>query len=231
MLIEFIQQPDIVLFGIRIQEPVTTLSDLLISIACFYAYALVKKRTKPMRVNLYMQYYFLLMGIATLWGGFFGHGFAYVVGFYGRMPGWYLSMLSIMFFERASIEHARPYIKESLIKYLLIINILELILMATLTTITLDFIYVQAHSVYGVLFVVFSFQLYTFIKSKDKGSKIALYGVAIVSVAAIIYNYPLIISKWFNHLDFAHLLMAIATFVFLKACLNFKENSLKSNSE
>lgn len=231
MLTEYLQQPEIVLFGLRIQEPVTTLSDLLISLSCFYAFIVIRKRTIPLRVNTYMQYYFLLMAIATLWGGLFGHGFAYIVGFYGRMPGWYLSMISIMFFERASIEHARPYIKDSLIRVLLLINIIELIVMVTLTSITLDFIYVQAHSVYGVLFVVFSFQLYTYIKSKDKGSKIALYGVAIVSVAAIIYNYPIIINKWFNHLDFAHVLMAVATFVFLSATLNFNENRVKNNSE
>lgn len=230
MYTEILQQPDIYLFGLRIQEPVTTLTDLLISAVCIYAFYVIKKRTAPTRLNLYTQYYFLLMGIATFWGGLFGHGFVYEVGFYGRMPGWYISMLSIMLFERASIEHARPLLKPKVIKIFLIVNILEFILMAVLTTVTLDFIFVQIHSAYGVLVVVFSFQLYSYVKTKDEGSKISLIAVAVAFVAAVVYNYPIVLSKWFNHMDFAHVLMAIASLIFMEGTLKYKENTTKSTS-
>lgn len=226
-----ITQPDIYILGLRIEEPVTVASDILISLVCFYAFLVLKKNTKAIRMNRYMQYYFLLMSIATLWGALFGHAFEYVVGFYGRMPGWYISMFSIMFFERAAIEHVRPIVSNRLIKVFLIINILELILMASLTTFTLDFFFVQVHSAYGVLVVVSSFHLYSFSKTKDQGSKVILFGVLIVAVAAIIYNYQIVIDKWFNHLDFAHVLMAIASIVFLKGTLKLKENHAKSSLE
>jgi hypothetical protein len=231
MYLSYIPQPDIDILGLRIQEPVTMASDLLIALVSFYAFIIVRKRSQPIIMNRYMQSYFLLMAIATFWGAFFGHAFEYVVGFYGRMPGWYISMLSIMFFERAAIEHVRPLVSKKLIKVLLIINILELFLMASLTTFTLNFFFVQVHSAYGVLFVVSSFHLFAFYKTKDAGSKIILYGVAIVAVAACIYNFQWAIDKWFNHIDFAHVLMAIATIVFLNGTLNLRENRSKSRSE
>lgn len=230
MKAEIIQQPDIFLFGLRIQEPVTAASDLLIGILCIYAFFVIKNKTTDLKLNTYMKYYFLLMGIATFWGAFFGHAFAYWIGFYGRMPGWYLSMFAIMFFERSAIEHARHLMNKKLGHFLLVANIVEFILMATLTTISLDFIYVQIHSAYGVLAVVFSFHLFSYIKTKDKGSKRVLIGVGFAAVAAVVYNYPIVIDKWFNQLDFAHVLMAIATLVFLSATLHFKENTLKSIS-
>lgn len=230
MKFTIVEQPDIFLFGLRIQEPVTSSTDLLIGFLCIYAYFILKKKTENLRVNTYMKNYFLLMGIATFWGAFFGHAFAYKIGFFGRMPGWYLSMFAIMFFERSAIEHARHLMGKRMAKVLLIANIIELLLMATLTTLTLDFIFVQIHSAYGVLFVVFSFHLFSYVKTKDRGSKIVLIGVGFAAIAAFIYNYPIVIDKWFNQLDFAHILMAIATLVFLNATLNLKENTIKSTS-
>lgn len=179
---------------------------------------------------MYMRNYFLLMGIATFWGAFFGHAFAYKIGFFGRMPGWFISMFAIMFFERSAIEHARHLMGKRLAKILLAANIIELVIMLSLTSLTLDFIYVQIHSAYGILFVVFSFHLFSYVKTKDQGSKLVLVGVGFAAIAAFIYNYPIIIDKWFNQLDFAHVVMAVATLVFLNATLKLKENSTKSTS-
>ncbi len=218
-------QPDLFILGLRIQEPITMITDFLISLICFYAFFQIYKKTMANKLNRYTQFYFLLMGIATLWGGFFGHGFQYIFGFSMRFPGWYISMFSIMLIERASIQHARSFIPPKLIKVLLLINILELMLMISLTTITQNFIFVQVHSVYGVLGVVFSFQLFRFVKDKDEGSRFMLIGVAVAFVAAFVYNFPVILSPWFNNLDFAHVLMAIASLYFLKGSLNYQENT------
>lgn len=212
-------QPDIFFLGLRIQEPVTSISDLLIAAVCFYAFFVIRKSLKRSRLKIYLQYYFLLMGISTLWGGLFGHGFQYIVGFYGRLPGWYLSMFSVMLLERASIENSRKVINAKLIKILLLFNIIELLLMITLTSLTLNFFWVQAHSVYGVLGVTFVFHLHVFVKTKNKGSRMMLWGILILAIAAFIYNYPIVIDKWFNHLDFAHVLMAIGSWIFMKASL------------
>ena len=219
-------QPDISLYGIRIQEPVTMLTDLLISVICFYAFFQLSSKTRPGKLNTYIKYHFLLMAIATFWGAVFGHGFQYIVGFAWRFPGWYLSMLSIMFIERASIEHSRSVIKAGLLRTLLIVNIAELLIMFGLTAFTQKFIFVQFHSVYGVLGVVFSFHLYVYLKTKDIGSKYMLIGVAVAAIAAFVYNYPVILNPWFNNLDLAHVLMATTSFIFYKATLKLSENSI-----
>lgn len=220
-------QPDVFILGLRLQEPVTTFTDLLISYVCFYAFYKVRRTLKESRLKSYIQYYFLLMGISTLWGGLIGHGFQYVFGFNARLPGWYISMIAIMLLERASIEHARKAIKDKWIRILLVINILELLLMAGLTTYTMNFFWVQVHSVYGVLIVTFAFHLYTYSTTKNEGSRIMLWAILVLSIAAFVYNYPVVPHQWFNHLDFAHVLMAIGSWIFLKASLRLDDYGLK----
>ena len=72
-----IEQPSIEVFGILLQEPVTTLTDLLVSIICFYAYWKLKKHSIPGGTIFYMNLYFLFMGLGTAFGGLIGHGFQY----------------------------------------------------------------------------------------------------------------------------------------------------------
>ncbi|MCU0369089.1 MAG: hypothetical protein MUF39_09695, partial [Cyclobacteriaceae bacterium] len=101
-------QPSISIYNIRIDEPINTLTDLIVSAVCFYAFFRLKKSGLTGRTQLYFRMYFLLLGIATLFGGIIGHGFLYVFSFAWKLPGWIVSMLSVAFIERSSIEHAKP---------------------------------------------------------------------------------------------------------------------------
>jgi hypothetical protein len=92
-----------------------------------------------------------------------------------------------------------------------------------ITTYTLHFKIVEFHCVYGLMIVVFSFHLYTYIKTKDKGSKWMLYAVGILVVAAFVFNLPVVPHIWFNHRDLAHILMAIGSAMFLKAARNLEQ--------
>ncbi|MEA2106203.1 MAG: hypothetical protein U9P82_05720 [Bacteroidota bacterium] len=69
------EQPSIFIQNIRIDEPVTTLTDLFVSFVCFYAFYKLNKIPIRNKVHLYLRYYFLSMGIATAIGGIVGHGF------------------------------------------------------------------------------------------------------------------------------------------------------------
>ncbi len=204
----------IFLSGIRIDEPIVTLTDLLVAVLCFiFAYKLHKKGSKE-KVFLYFKIYFLMMGIATVLGGIIGHAFMYYFSFYWKLPGWISSMISIMFVERAAIEHTRIKITPTIIKGLRILNIIEFLTFLTLTIVFLNFFYVEFHSGYGLMFVVLSLEAYLYLKTKNKASKLILIGVAFAAVAALFFMNKISPHSWFNYLSVSHVLMAVAACFF-----------------
>jgi hypothetical protein len=202
------------LWGIRIDEPIVTLTDLLVSVLCFiYAYK-IHKSGKQERTFLYFKIYFFTMGLATFLGGIIGHAFLYAFTFYWKLPGWIMSMISIMFVERAAIEHTRIWLKPSLVKAFGIINILEFITFLTLTITTLDFFYVEFHSGYGLMFVVLSLEGYLFLKTKNTAGKYMLAGIGFAALAAFFFMTKISLHEWFNYLCVSHVLMAVAATFF-----------------
>jgi hypothetical protein len=204
----------IYLFGIRIDEPVVTITDLLVSVLCYiYAYK-IHKSGKKEKTFLFFKIYFFVMGIATLLGGIIGHAFLYAFSFYWKLPGWITSMISIMFVERAAIEHTRIWLKDSYVKILGIINILEFLTFLTLTIVTLDFFFVEFHTGYGLMFVVLFLEGFLFIKTKNEGSKWMLIGVFFAAMAALFFMNKISPHQWFNYISTSHIFMAIAATFF-----------------
>lgn len=234
------EQPSIFPFGIRIDEPVTTITDLLVSFVCFYAFYKLNKIHVHNKVHLYLRYYFLSMGIATAIGGIIGHSFLYLfdtqwqspekfVNLIGKifgdelmkdvanpwkLPGWLTSMFSIALVERASIEYARPLINKKVGTLFAWINIIELLTFVTITFATLNFFFVEVHSAYGLLIVVTSFNLIVFIKTRKRGSKLFLIAVGFSAIGALFFMNKWGLSPWFNHFDISHIFMTFSAVFF-----------------
>lgn len=202
------------LLGLRIDEPVVTVTDLLVSALCFiYAYKIHRGRKKELTFQ-YFKLYFFIMGIATALGGLIGHAFLYAFSFYWKLPGWITSMISIMFVERAAIQHTQIWLKESLIRIFLIVNIIEFLTFLTLTIVTLNFFFVEFHSGYGLMFVVLSLEGFLYIKTKNKASKLILFGIGFAALAALVFMNEISLHQWFNYLSLSHILMAVAASFF-----------------
>ncbi len=210
-------QPSINILGIRIDEPVTTFTDLVVAAVCFYASYKIFSWKEKSNLFFYLKYYFLTMGLATTMGGLLGHGFFYLFSFYWKLPGWLMSMFSVMLIERASIEHVSPLISKNLAKIFKIINLSELCTFVVITYTTLNFFFVEMHTAYGLLFVVGSLQIFNIYETRDTASKYFLIAVSISAVAALIFMNQITISKWFNHFDFSHTIMALAAYFFYRA--------------
>jgi hypothetical protein len=216
------------LFGIRIDEPVTTLTDLMVSATCFYAYRQISLNKPPTTLNQLFKYYFLSMACATAFGGLIGHGFLYAFSFAWKLPGWLTSMFSIALIERASILYARPYIpNQGLANFFQWLNIIELTTFVIITFTTLNFFFVEVHSAYGLLIVVTGFQGYVYYKTKSEASRLALTAVAISAVSAIIFMNEWGISKWFNHFDISHVLMTLGAWTFYKSAMKMEDRAAK----
>ncbi len=216
-------QPSIYPFGIRIDEPMTTFTDVIVAIVCFYAFYQLNKRKFTGRSQMFFRYYFLLMGIATFLGGVIGHGFLYALSFGWKLPGWIISMISVALIERSAISHAGSLIKPPIRKFFLIFNLLELVTIITITMITLDFKWVQFHSGYGLLAIVSTFHLYTYFRTGDKGSLYMLSGVGVTCIASYIYINKISLHTWFNYLDISHILLAIAAYSLYLGAFRFQK--------
>ena len=215
-------QPSIYISSIRIDEPMTVLTDFLVSAVCLYAFIKLSQHSAKSRALTYLRNYFLLMALATFFGGLIGHAFLYALGFAWKLPGWIISMVAVAFIERSAIDYSRLYIKAKTVNFFLILNIVELIIIMSLTLSSLNFKWVEFHSGYGLLGVVLPFHFYIYLKTKDRGSLLMMVAVGIASVAALIFMTKFSLHTWFNHLDISHVVMAISAYVFYKASLRLK---------
>ncbi len=210
------------IFGIRVLEPMTTLTDLIVSAVCFYAFFRLMKINRPDLHFKFMKWFFLTMGIATTLGGLIGHGFLYLFTFAWKLPGWLTSMLSISLLERASIEYAKPLLRPRFRKIMDWANIIELITFMVLTFSTLNFRFVEIHSAFGLLVINTPLHLYVYWKTRSKGSGIMLIAIGFAMISALIFMNEVTLHKWFNYLDFSHILMAFGAYFFYRAALNLK---------
>lgn len=216
-------QPSIYPLGIRIDEPMTTLTDLMVSAVCFYAFYQLNRRANTSRVQFYVKYYFLTMGMATFIGGIIGHGFLYMFSFAWKLPGWLTSMISIALIERAVIEKVKMIIPERVGRIFTWVNLAELSIFIILTFSTLNFFFVEVHSAYGLLVVVTSFSLFTYRKTGNQGSLLFLYGVGFAAISALFFMNEWSLHIWFNYLDISHVFMTIAVWLFYRGALRFDQ--------
>ena len=221
--IDFTNMPYWHLFGIKILEPFTVLTNLFIAAACFYAYRNLQAKgltqTVPHRL---MKLFFLLMGISTIIGGVIGHALLYKTGMYGKIPGWYIGMAAVAVFERATIIHSRPMMNKNIGQFFSWFNYAEILTFMILSLITLRFTFVIMHAMYGLLVVVFSFELYVYSKTKDPALKHIFYATAWGFVALLCHAYQLSVHYWFNYNDVSHLAMIAAILHYHKAAVGMQ---------
>ena len=207
--------------GLTILEPVTVLTNLLITAVCLYAFFKMKNQATVGKAPKLFRLFFIAMALATAIGGIVGHGFMYAIGKYGKIPGWFISMAAIAFFERAAIEHARPLLKPRFANFFSIFNYIEIAIFAILTFVTLQFRFVEFHATYGLFVMVFLLELYVYKKIKDPGSIYIFMGTGMALLAAITHTFKLGFSKWFNHNDTSHILMAVGMYFYYLGGTNF----------
>ena len=200
--------------NIRVDEPIVTLTDLLVSALCFVFFFRLHRSENRNRATTLFQYYFLLMGVATFLGGIAGHAFLYALSWEWKLPGWIVSMFSIMLIERAAIEHTRLVFPPKVIKILSVINIIELATFMSLTLYYMDFFFVEFHSGYGLMFVVLGLESYLYYKTRNDASKNILIGIGLAAIAALFFMNHWAIHPWFNHIAASHVFMSVAAYFF-----------------
>jgi MFS family permease len=199
------------ILNIRIDEPLTVLTDLVISATCLFAYFALRAKAKGHPAIHLMNRYFLFLGIATFLGGVLGHGFYYLLSPRWRFPGWLSGMLAVVFAELASVSLIRHKLRTRLYKVLRLLIYAELFLLVTLAFYTLDFRWVEAHSIFGLLLIFSGIHLVLLLaQPASKASMFALTGIGILLISFFIYAYKLDLFIWLPSTILAHLLMAVS---------------------
>lgn len=214
---DFSGLPQIEIYGVTILEPFNVITNLFITSLCWFCFYRLHKAQKKIMHQRLARYFLLFMGLSTLIGGILGHGLLYLTSEEGRLPGWCISMIAVALMERAAIMHTRPLVKPWAGNLLSILNYIELAVLITLTITTLDFIFVEIHAIYGLLFVVFMLELYVYRKSKDSSGPYFFLATGFGVLATIVHELKWGINFWFNYNDVTHLIMLPSVWFYYKA--------------
>jgi hypothetical protein len=202
------------ILGVRLDEPVTVVTDIIIASVCFYAFFRLKKTEGQPGLRNYLKFYFLLLGIGTLLGGVIGHGLLYLFSPVWKLPGWITCMAAIALLEQASILMLRDYLARWKIRALSWQNILLLIALLIPLMITINFIFAVAYITFGLLIVVGGIHLLVSIRSKTVGSMWILIAVATGLAGDFIFVFDWSLHDWFNNSDLSHVFLAFSAWFF-----------------
>ncbi len=209
-------QPDIIIGGLRLGEPVIAFTGLLVSWVCFYAwYQLGKIAEKGDALKL-SRIFFLLTGISTVIGAIVGHAFLYALPFAFKLPGWVLGMIAVSALEQVSIVKARALLGAKWAKGLFYLNMVELTLALWFVSTTLWFPVVEIHSAFGFLLIVLPLEILLWVKTRSKASLQMLWGILWLVAAVLAHILKISLGVWCSYFDIAHLLMCVAMWKFMQ---------------
>jgi hypothetical protein len=209
-------QPSIEIGQLRIDEPVTTLTDLLLAAVSFFAYFSIRKLGKKGRIKWYFRYYFLFLGMGALTGGLLGHAFLSRIAPGWKLLSWVFTVISVGFMIHAMVELVQPLVRSSVRKLITRINLLAMALAIFETVRTASFAPTTFYSIFGMLVVVGSLSTYLYLKTGSKGVVRFLFGLGLGIISAFIFIQGWGISPWLTHNDISHLILAVSTFVIYK---------------
>ena len=220
------QNPTIYIGNLRIDEPITAVTNLIFAGLCLFAFLNTKEQRYFVGPNLY-RWFILAIGVSAVIAAFIGHGFLYYFGLQAKIYGWEANVIGVAFAQTAAIYHTRPSIKESLFKQLLIISYVQIGCALILTYAIFSFVVVEINSAISLLLIVSLLEGIHYKKTKSVLSKYMLIGVGVTILAVLVHIFKLAISVWFNHLDLSHIIMCGSIYCFYRGVkLNTNSKSI-----
>jgi len=218
-----LQNPSIELFGIRIDEPVTMLTDIIVALIGIWGYIKIASKNNPIHVKLY-SYFFLGMAFSTLIAGIVGHGFFYKYGVDGKMWGWVFGIIGTGFAQFAALYHVKEQINKNIFNVLLITSYIEAITAMVILFYFKSFVVVELHAAFGLVGMVTVLEAINYFKTRSKLSLNMIIGVCFVCIAITVHISKISISKWFNYLDISHVFLGVAVYIMISGVLTGKNN-------
>lgn len=209
-------QPSIEILNLRIDEPITTFTDILLAIICILAYLRIRKLEYTGWGLRYFRYYFLILGLGALTGGLLGHAFQYRLAEEWKLVSWTLILASVALMVQALLEITRPLLKKGIVRMISWFNVLIFVLALFLTLRTIEFDPVKFYSIFGLVLLAGSLSYYVYKKTGNRGVIILMGGICIGFLSAIIFSLQWGFSPWFNHRDVSHIILCISVYYVYK---------------
>jgi MFS family permease len=224
VLLKFVQ-PSIEIWNLRIDEPITTATDLLMAGICFYAFFSIRHLESRGKIKWYFKYYFLTLGLGALFGGLLGHAFLYRLSPQWKLVSWIFTLLSVALMTHALFELSRPLIKPYITRWLVRLNGLILAVSLFFTLWTLAFSPVKLYSIFGMVVVVGSLSYIVYHKTGSRGVVRFMFAVGLGIISALIFSYEWGLSPWFNHNDISHVILSFSALIIYKGALLVMDTS------
>ncbi|MCB9252837.1 MAG: hypothetical protein H6605_10245 [Flavobacteriales bacterium] len=209
------QQTSIDLSVFRLYEPMTFITDIVLSAYCIYLLFKIRKyRAKIWPV------FFLSMAFATFLGAF-GHGlYEYknnVLQHTSRMFG----VLSVYCGMLASAIYL---VNKRLRSAIMLLASIQFLTAFTMLLQKNDFRLVSVNATLGFGVVVAGIHIYLLL-NKGTGSGFVLLGVAINAIAGLIHRFQISPGKWFNHNDLGHVFMLFGLYFISRGIIHLQEQT------
>jgi hypothetical protein len=208
-----IQETNLLISGIRIDEPVTVLTNLILSVFSFYFYArLGKLKNNGTNLSRYWRLFFLFIAIANTIAAF-AHGFKsyftqhdyYYIWMFMNMAGipasYYLLLTNL---ESAAITQKT----KNYLQYLAAALTLSLVIFIYLIN---DISLVKVNA--GLVIFITLFAHLIFYRKGIPGSKLILRGFIISILTLFVHTLRLSLHDYFNYKDLSHVIMNIGLYV------------------
>jgi hypothetical protein len=225
-----ILNPTIYVCNFEWREPVTTLTDLLVSMVAFYGFVKYwHHQGNKNKSFLYFKYYLLCFTVGMASAALLGHGLQAYVGPEYKRIGWICSAIGLFLFGLGSIKEIEYSISKTVKQIILFLFIIQFMLFVLLMVNpnTSNFVTAQLSSTISLIGFILPIHLYNFIKNKNQASFIVIAAISYSVLPAFVYNYQLSFNNWFNYHDISHVLMAIFMLFMIKG--TFKLSTQKKS--
>ena len=218
-------QPSIEILNIRVDEPITTLTDLAFAAICFFAFYRIHNLVSLARGKRWFKYYFLVLGLGALSGGLLGHAFLYRIAHWWKFLSWILLLGSVVLIVQALLEIAKPYVEKAIFMTFSMCNPLILLLALFLTLKNGTFAPVTYFMVFSMVMVVGSLCYFIYGKTRSRGALLIIGAVGVGIFSALIFSFGWGLSPWFNHNDISHVILSGVSFSIYKGAAILLEAS------
>lgn len=197
------------LAGLRLQEPSTFISDIILATCCFILGFKTYKLNNIENTQFFK--FFLFLGVSTFFGAF-GHVFFYYGGNVGKFPSWFFAALSTFFFCNAIIEDTPLFFSKKWKSFVWI----KVVFVFLSSFIFSKFIFVAIDSILSYL--IFGGALsYMLWNAKRLHMKYIFYGTLVLIPSAFVFILDVNLHTLFNRDDLSHLIIVMTILLYYKA--------------
>lgn len=212
-------QPSIEILNIRIDEPVTTLTDLLFAAACFFASYKIWKYKASGRIEKLFTFYFLTLGMGAAFGGVICHAFLYGLSDPWKLVSWIFLLISVACIVQALALLLKPLVRSRISFVVTGLNILFLFTAMFFTVRFVDFSAVKFYYILGMALICGPISIYVYQRTRNRGGLLMMCGIGLALPTAFIFSYKLGISPWFNHNDISHIILTLSVLIIYRGAV------------